>query len=145
MRPNVMDGGSMAGGDDSAVKRFAGARIAALGAAADWAGTAVDARWRAGSNKSAAFAERALESFMPRGYSLSSGAPRSERGPDYEEVGSQIGKGLMGLFGGSGRSTSRPASSGGSGIGRDYAAFGSGFDADLGTNLGYSMSGSFFS
>ena len=144
MRPNVMDGGSMAGGDDSAVKRFAGARIAALGAAADWTGTAVDARWRAGSNKTAAFAERALESFMPRGYSLGSAAPRAQSGPDYKAIGSQIGEGLkeLGLFGGLGRSSSRPASSGGSGVG---AAFGSGFDADRATNLGWSMSGSFFS
>jgi hypothetical protein len=138
-----MDGGSMASGDDSAVKRFAGARMAALGEAAEWAGTAVDARWRAGSNKTAAFAERALETFMPRGYSLGSAAPRSQSGPDYKAIGSQIGEGLkeLGLFGGASRSASRSPSSA-SGVG---AAFGSGFNAEKATNLGWSMSGSFFS
>lgn len=141
MRPNVMDGGSMAGGDDSAVKRFAGARIAALGAAADWAGTAIDARWRAGSNKTAAFAEQALEVFRPRGYSLGGSAPRSQGGPDYRELGSQIGEGLkeLGLFSGSRRS-SGGSRSGGTDFG---AAFGGGFDAGRATDLGWSMKGSF--
>lgn len=144
MRPNTMPGGSMAGGDDSAVQRFAGARLASLGAAADWAGTAVDARWRAGANKSAAFAERALEMFMPRGYSLGGPLPRMERGPDYKAIGSQIGEGLkeLGLFGGAGRSSGGSRSNGGTNFG---AAFGGGFDADRATSLGRSMKGSLFS
>jgi hypothetical protein len=143
MRPNVMDSGSMASSENSAVRRFAGARMAALGAAADWAGTATDARWRAGANKSAAFAERAVEYFMPRGYSLGSSAPRSQSRSDYRELGSQIGEGLkeLGLFGGGRRGSGGSRFSGGTDFG---AAFGGGFNADRATDLGWSMKGSIF-
>ena len=145
MRPNVMDDGSMAGGDDSAVRRFAGDRITRLSTAATLRGTALDAQWQSAYNKAAATRERSLEARMPRGYSWSGAPPLTQSsGPDYKAIGSQIGEGLkeLGLFGGLGRSTSRPASSGSSGFGD---AFGSGFDADQVTRLAWSTPSSLFS
>jgi hypothetical protein len=145
MRPNVMDGGSMAGGGDSAVQRFAGARLGTLGAMSGWIGAEMDSAWQGKANNRANEKAREAAQHRPRGYVSGSGmAPTAQSGPDYGRIGQEIAGGIRGLFAGQGRPSSGSTFSGGSGVGIG-GAFGSGFNAERATSLGWSMPGSIFS